>query len=328
MNHRDVNELRDRLAAVLPNGERITGLRPLTAGHSNETYLIEGVDAILRLEAASSSFQSHGVITQARIYDEVGRADGGPPVPRIHAIHDDASALGAPFYVMEKIEGVSIDDYVLPEWFTSFSGAARGELCHYWIAAIASIATVPPIPSLGTPRTPEDEMRHWRQIAADEKSPDLVAVFDRLLALPAPRSGDFSVVHGDCKINNMMFVDGRTVGVLDWEFAYNGEPLADLGYLLFFFTSEFHGPTRPTRLSGMWTREQVIAAWEQTSGRSAAGIAWHEVAQVARLAAMILTAANQFAAGQSDDKRFEMFAIKIKENIDVANAMLQQIEAA
>ena len=94
----------------------------------------------------------------------------------------------------------------------------------------------------------------------------------------------------------MMFVDGRISAVLDWEFAYNGEPLSDLGYLLYFFASDFHGPTRPTRLSGMWTRDQVIAAWEQASGRSAAGVAWHEAAQIARVSAMIVTAANQFAS--------------------------------
>ncbi len=328
MNHRDVNVLRERLAAFLPNGDRITGLRPLTAGHSNETYVIEGLDLILRLASAAPSFESHCILTQARIYDEVSRLDSAPPVPRIHVIQEDAEPLGAPFFVMEKIEGVSVDDYTLPEWFTSLSDVQRSDLCQHWIAAIGSIATVPPIDALGTPRTPEQEMGHWRQIAADEKATDLAALFDRLLAIPAPRSGDFSVVHGDCKITNMMFVDGRISAVLDWEFAYNGEPLSDLGYLLYFFASDFHGPTRPTRLSGMWTRDQVIAAWEQASGRSAADVAWHEAAQIARVSAMIVTAANQFASGQSDDERFGLFAAKVKENIAIAQAMLEKIEAA
>ena len=142
MNHRDVNVLRERLAAFLPNGERITGLRPLTAGHSNETYVIEGLDLILRLASAAPSFESHGILTQARIYDEVSRFDSAPPVPRIHVIHEDAELLGAPFFVMEKIEGVSVDDYTLPEWFTSLSDEQRSDLCQHWIAAIGSIATV------------------------------------------------------------------------------------------------------------------------------------------------------------------------------------------
>jgi aminoglycoside phosphotransferase (APT) family kinase protein len=328
MNQRDMNFLRERLTEFLPKGDEITGLSPLTAGHSNETYVIEGLDRILRMASAASSFESHGVLTQARIYDEVSRLEGAPPVPRIQVIHEDPQLLGSPFFVMEKVEGVSIDDYTLPQWFTSLPDAGRGKLCGNWIAAISSIATLPPVAALGTPRSPEDEIRHWRQIAAGENAIELVTLFDRLLAIPPPRSGDFSVVHGDCKINNMLFVDGRISAVLDWEFAYNGDPLSDLGYLLYFFASEFHGPTRPTRLSGMWTREQVITAWEQASGRSAAEVAWHEAAQITRLSAMIVTAANLFAAGQSDDKRFELFGAKVKENIVTAQAMLKKLEAA
>lgn len=327
MNYRDVNVLRERLAAFLPNGGCITGLRPLTAGHSNETYVIEGLDLVLRLASAAPSFESHGILMQARIYDEVSKLDSAPPVPRIHVIEENAELLGAPFFVMDKIEGLSVDDYTLPEWFTSQSDAQRSDLCQNWITAIGSIATVPPIDALGTPRTPEQEMRHWRQICVNENAADLVAVFDRLLSTPAPRSGDFSVVHGDCKITNMMFVGSEISAVLDWEFAYNGEPLSDLGYLLYFFASEFHGPTRPTRLSGMWTREQVIAAWEKASSRSAAGIAWHEAAQIARVSAMIVTAANQFAAGKADDERFGLFAAKVKENIAIVQSMLEKIEA-
>jgi len=314
--------LRERLATFLPHGDQIRELRPLTAGHSNETYVIEGLDLILRVASETHSFESHGILTQARIYDEISQIDGGPSVPRIHLIHEDSELLGAPFFVMEKIEGVALDDYTLPEWFTSLNDNDRSELCRHWIAAVGSIANLPQMKSLGAPRTPEQEMSHWRKISAEASAGELVAVFDRLLLNPAPRSGDVAVVHGDCKITNMMFVDCQISAVLDWEFAYNGEPLSDLGYLLYFFASEFHGPTRPTRLSGMWTREQVINAWEKASGRSAEHVAWHEVAQIARLSAMIVTAANQFAAGEADDERFGLFAAKVSENIAIANAML------
>tara|TARA_R110001592_G_scaffold260403_1_gene525045 strand:+ start:168878 stop:169843 length:966 start_codon:yes stop_codon:yes gene_type:complete len=316
--------LRERLATFLPNGGQIRELRPLTAGHSNETYVIDGLDLILRVASETHSFESHGILKQARIYDEISQLDGGPSVPRIHVIHEDSELLGAPFFVMEKIEGMALDDYTLPEWFTSLTDTERSELCRHWISAVGSIANVPAINSLGAPRSPEAEMGHWRKISADANATELVALFDRLLLTPAPRSGDISVVHGDCKITNMMFVDCRISAVLDWEFAYNGEPLSDLGYLLYFFASDFHAPTRPTRLSGMWTRDQVISTWEKASGRSAANVAWHEVAQIARLSAMIVTAANQFAAGESDDERFGLFAAKVSENIAIGNAMLDK----
>lgn len=328
MNYRDTDMLRERLSGFLPNGDRITELRPLTAGHSNETYVIEGLDLILRLASTTHSFESHGILTQARIYDELSKVDGGPKVPKIHVIEEGSELLGAPFFIMEKIDGLALDDYDLPEWFTSLAAEQRGTLCQHWISAVGSIANVPTIDALGAPHSPEAEMGHWRKISADANATKLVALFDRLLLTPAPRSGDISVVHGDCKITNMMFVDCRISAVLDWEFAYNGEPLSDLGYLLYFFESDFHAPTRPTRLSGMWTRDQVISAWEKASGRSAANVAWHEVAQIARLSAMIVTAANQFAAGESDDERFGLFAAKVSENIAIANAMLDKTQQA
>lgn len=328
MNHRDVSVLRERLAAFLPNGDRITGLRPLTGGHSNETYVIEGLDVILRMAPATLAFDSHGIIAQARIYDEVSKLKGAPPVPKIHHIDESSEQLGAPFYIMEKVAGVAVDDYQLPEWFTTLTDTKRDELCQTWIAAVGSIAKLPPVDALGAPRSPEDELRHWRQIAVDCDAGDLVARIDRILAIPAPRSGAYSPVHGDCKISNMMFVDCRLTAVLDWEFAYNGEPLSDLGYLLYFFASDFHEPTRPTRLSGMWTRDQVIAAWAQASGRSTAGLDWHETAQVARMSGLIVKAAKQFASGQSDDPRFAIFLTKLNEHIAILDAMLKKLEAA
>ena len=324
---RDLNELREKLAAFLPNGARITGLRPLTGGHSNETHVIEGLDLILRMAPATLSFESHGIITQARIYDEVGQLEGAPPVPKIHHIGESPDVLGGPFYIMQRVDGVAVDDYNLPEWFTTLSEAQRGALCQSWTAAIGSIATLPPIDALGKPNSPEDELRHWRQISADGGATELVARIDRILALPAPRSGAYTLVHGDCKISNMLFDDCRISSVLDWEFAYNGEPLSDLGYMLYFFAGECHGPTRPTRLSGMWTREQVIAEWEQASGRSAVGIEWHEVAEIARVSAMIVTAARQYTTGESSDQRFGAFAAKLNENIATLDAMLEKLEA-
>ena len=107
-------------------------------------------------------------------------------------------------------------------------------------------------------------------LRASAECPELVALFDRLLAAPAPLSGPPALIHGDPKLSNLMWQDQRITAMLDWEMALNGEPLANLGYMLFFFASEYHAATRAQKLPGMLARDEVIALWEQVSGRSAA----------------------------------------------------------
>jgi aminoglycoside phosphotransferase (APT) family kinase protein len=320
---RDIEVLHQKLSAYLPEGKRITGLQPLTAGHSNETYIAEGLNAILRLPPSTPPLlQAHDIVTQARIYREVGQFDSGPPVPAILHICEDPDVLGDPFFMMEMIAGESLHDYIQPQWFTSLAGDKRGDLCRHWVEAIGSIARLPPLETLGEPVTPADELRRWQNICHHNDCPRLVALIDRLLEIPAPRSGPVSPAHGDCKITNMMFRDQRLAAVLDWELGYNGEPLSDLGYMLYAFESDFHGPTRTISPSGMWTREQVIPAWERASGRSASGLIWYEAAEVAKLGGIYAKAKQLYNTGDSADDRMLQFIAKLDESIEIISAML------
>lgn len=326
---RDIAVLRDTLARYLPEGCRISALQPLATGHSNETYVIEGLDSILRLPPATASLlEAHGIMTQARIYEELRQRPGAPPAPGIRHICEDAGVLGDPFFVMERVPGASVNDYQLPEWFTSTTDEVRGLMCEQWVAAIAGIARLAPLRALGAQVSPQDEVRRWQAIAASASCPELVSLFDRLLGVPAPCSGPASPVHGDCKLANMMFADGRLSAVLDWELGYNGEPLSDLGYLLYFFANAAHPPALASREPGMWTRAQVIPAWESGSGRSAGGVEWYEVAATGKMAAILAQGYNLYASGQTDDTRFLRFRDKLVLNMKIMEAMLPAIEMA
>jgi len=323
---RNIEDLHKNLVAYLPDGDQITGLRPLTAGHSNETYFIDGLKLILRLPPSTAPLlEAHDIITQARIYQQVGQLDNAPPVPDILCICEDASVLGDPFFVMEHVPGQAVDDYQLPEWFTLLTDQQRSELCQHWVEAVGNIARVPPIDALGAPTTPEDEMRRWRGLALEAKCPDLATLIDRLLEFPAPRSGPPSTVQGDCKISNMMFDNLQISAVLDWELGYNGEALSDLGYLLYFFESEFHGAVRTTSPSGMWKRDQVIATWEQASGRSADGLIWYETAEMGKMAGIYARAMNLYSGGDSEDPRMQIMADKLEESMAMMDSMLARV---
>lgn len=320
---RDTAEMQDILRGVLPGGDRITAVVPLTTGFSNDTYLIEGADLILRLPPqAGAMLDGHDVIGQARIYEEIGQVPGGPKVPGIAYVCEDPALLGAPFFAMERVPGEAIHDTNLQEWFTQASDATRNRYCHEWASAFANLARLDPLPYLGEPVSPEDDARMWQAFGKAADCPELVELYDRLLAEPAPRSGPPAVVHGDTKLSNLMWHDGQISAMLDFEMALNGEPLADLGYMLYAFDNGYHGATTPQRQPGMLNRAEVIALWAQVSGRPADGIHWHETAQIGKLCAIIAEGSNMYLTGRSQDPKLEIFTKSREYYLGVMRAML------
>ncbi len=320
---RDSAALLEALRRVLPDGGRITGIVPLTTGFSNDTYLIEGCDLILRLPPlAGAMLDGHDVIAQARIYQQLGALADGPPVPGIAVLCEEATVLGAPFYAMERVPGEAIHDTSLQPWFTEATDAFRADICHQWASAFAGLALIAPLAVLGAPVTPEDDARRWQAFAKAADCPALVGHFDRLLAVPAPRSGPPALVHGDTKLSNLMWQDGRISAMLDWEMALNGEPLADLGYMLYGFESAYHGATTPQRQPGMLKRDAVIALWSQVSGRPAEGVFWHEIAQIGKIGAIIAEGTNMYVTGRSSDPKLLYFKNNLDYYLGVMKAML------
>jgi aminoglycoside phosphotransferase (APT) family kinase protein len=119
-----------------------------------------------------------------------------------------------------------------------------------------------------------------------------------------------------------MWHEGGISAVLDWEMALTGEPLADLGYMLYGFESEYHMATTPQRQPGMFRRDQVIALWEHISGRSARGVLWHEIAQIGKITAIIAAGVDMYNSGRSQDPKLELFAKNFDYFLGVMKAML------
>lgn len=318
MSH-DLDRVLARLAEALP-GHAISGLRPLTTGFSNETYLVEGADLILRLPpAAGSMLEGFGVLDQARVYQALGEVPDGPPVPRIVAMVDDPQT---PFFVMERVPGEPINDLAPQAWFAEADTATRRDVCREWIGIFAANAQLAPLPQLGPLQSPEDNMVRWRAFAEQAQSAPTVAAIDRLLARPAPISGPPAIVHGDPKLSNLMWHEGHVSAVLDWEMALNGEPLGDLAYMLYGFENRYHPATRAQKLPGMLVRNEVIALWEERTGRSASGVEWHEIAQFCKLCAILAAGAEMRNSGRSDDPKLAYFQTNLDSWIALTRAML------
>jgi len=325
---RDIAALADALRGFLPGGEAIRAVVPLTTGFSNETYRIatldeEDRDWILRMPPLGGAIlEGHDVLEQARLYAALGEIAGGPPVPGIVAICEDEKVLGAPFFVMECVAGAEVHDTELPQWFTSPGDQFRRQLCESWITQIGEFAALAPLAMLGDAVSPEQEARMWRAFADKADCPPLVAAYDRLLSRPAPISGSPSIVHGDVKLSNFMWHEVGLSSVLDWEMAINGEPLSDLGYLMIFFEGPFHRSSTQLREPGMLAREDVIALWERVTGRSSAGLIWHEMAQIAKILCTMAEGTNLWVTGRNTDPKFEYFQRNLDYYLGVLVSML------
>ncbi|KHK90174.1 phosphotransferase family protein [Novosphingobium malaysiense] len=311
------------LREALGGGDAVTGVSPLTTGFSNETYLVEGADLILRLPpAAGAMLDGHDVIAQARIYEALARQPVGPPVPAVVHVEEEAERIGEPFFVMARVPGESVNDIAMQDWFTGASDAARRQMSIDWVSAFAALARLPVLDVLGAPVSPEDDLRKWQRFAEAAQCPRLAQAIGRLLQSAAPLSGPPAVVHGDTKLSNLMWQDFRISAVLDWEMSLNGEPLSDLGYMLYLFESDYHEATRAPRLPGMIGRAEAIACWEAASGRSADGVFWHEIAQIAKITAIIAEGCNMFDTGRSSDPKLAYFKANLDHYLDVLDRML------
>ncbi len=216
----------------------------------------------------------------------------------------------------------AVSDVNLQDWFVDASDDFRNSLCRQWVLALANLASLEPLCILGEVITPEADARRWQDFARAADCPKLVAAYDQLLSVPAPLSGPPAIVHGDTKLSNIMWHEGRISAVLDWEMAQNGDPLADLGYMLYSFESPFHGATRAQKLKAMLTRTDVIALWSKVSGRLADGIIWHEISQIAKISAIIAEGCNMRVTRRSQDPKLELFAQNLDYYLGVTEAML------
>ncbi|MGH8968640.1 MAG: phosphotransferase family protein [Actinomycetes bacterium] len=320
----DPSRLGDWLAQRVEGDGEVRVAR-LGEGHSNLTYAVScgDHDWVLRRPPAGPLLPTaHDVVREFRVLDLLGRSDVRVRVPGVVAVCEDASVLGVPFYLMERADGTVVRDK-LPWWLTEPGRRALGlDLA----GALAEIHRVPVEPfvaaGLGRPAGYLDrQLRRWagqregiQAAVADaggraRELPDYDAVRDWLGAnLPEEQAP--AVVHGDYKLDNVVVGPGerpRVAAVLDWEMATVGDPRADLGYLLSFWPAPGEGYPLGDLVAtgpGFPSRDELVAAWEDGTGRSAGDPTWFVTLGIWKLAVLLEASYHRFLAGHTDDTFF------------------------
>jgi aminoglycoside phosphotransferase (APT) family kinase protein len=258
------------------------------------------------------------------------------PVPRVLSICESPEEIGAPFLVLEYVEGHVLRDR-LPAVLEP--PRERQRIAEAFIEVLASVHAVD-IEAAGLAwlgrRTGylERQLRRFARSWELNRTRQLTAMTElaRLLHKRIPMSAETTLVHGDARIGNAIFAPRAPASVaalLDWEMATLGDPLADLGYLCIAWTDS--GDSAPpmfhlspvTGQPGFPTREKLVGLYERRSGRSVTDLGWYMALAYWKSAVFMEGNYRRALYGMSDDAFALGFRFGVEELAELGLAALR-----
>ena len=288
-------------------------------GFSNLTYLLSVGDrayVLRRPPRGVKKGSAHDMSREFRILSALHARQG--PVPRPVAICEDDTVIGAPFYIMERVEGVILRSQN-PPGLVLDEPTMRG-LSHAFVDALLGIHRVPldapGIAELGHPEGyVERQVQGWAaryQRARTDDVPDMEFLAAWLDANRPGESGG-ALIHNDFKYDNFVLDPNdltRIVAVLDWEMATLGDPLMDLGSSLGYWVDPNDPPDLRslglgvTALPGNLTRPELWTRYLDQAGRPQADPVFYYAYGLFKLAVIAQQIYARYKLGLTTDERF------------------------
>jgi aminoglycoside phosphotransferase (APT) family kinase protein len=242
-----------------------------------------------------------------------------PRAPRPLAFCEDEAVLGAPFYLMERVQGVILRGdgsgaglALGPEVLRATSTALIDNLAELHAVDLAGTG----LGALGRPAGyVERQVKGWTeryQAARTEEVLEIEAAA-AWAASHLPAASGAALIHNDYKYDNVVLDPAdltRVVAVLDWEMATIGDPLMDLGTTLGYWTDPGDSPLLkasafgPTHLPGSLSRREVAARYAERTGRPVDDLLFHYVFALFKLAVIIQQIYRRYVDGHTHDPRF------------------------
>jgi len=294
--------------------ERPVRLSRIGDGHSNLTYAVATGERTLVLRRPPPPPLPPGandVLREARILQAL--ADTDVPVPRILAVAEAGEVMDVPCYLMEHLDGVVATDALPAELDTAQGRSAAAEAFIDVLAALHGLDWRGlGLGDLGRPDGfLQRQLSRLPRLIADRDgalAPPFDVIRDRLSA-SRPESGEPALLHGDFRFGNIMLAkDGpaRVLGVLDWELAGIGDPLADLAYALATYAvpgEPLHALTELSTVTlrdGFPGRDALAARYAGAAGRELSRLPWYEALQLFKLAVLFEYNRRKTTAGGGD----------------------------
>ena len=226
------------------------------------------------------------------------------PVPLMIDINEDEKILGAPFMLMQQLEGVAASPFTpgvyapneqkLGEQFWSILGEiAKKDIRDSFINQFENTDT-----NLCYKR----ELDKWVGVVREDSisiEPILEAGIRKLYENKPKESKKKSLVHGDYRNGNFLFMEDKITGILDWEMAHIGDPLEDLAWALSPIWS-WQDQKKPAYLID---RQEALSIWESSSGITIdyKDLRWWELFACVKGMAIWISAGNEFKTGKNID---------------------------
>jgi aminoglycoside phosphotransferase (APT) family kinase protein len=313
-----LERLRPFLAEARPELSGLESVARLGGGLSCLTYALGGAgwEAILRRPPGGPQrSRAHNFRREFRILERMWGSTP-IPVPRPLLLCEDGAVIGAPFYVMERVHGLVLGPDTPDATRARLDGAHVGALL---VDVLADLSRVPP-DVVASSRSEggylERQMDLFRTLWSTNRTRDIpeVEALCAWLDEHRPTTQRLSAVHGDFKIDNVMFApEGppRIAAVLDWELAAAGDPLVDLGWLLFFLTrddrDEVELGEHAIRAGGAFPGRAALAErYADRTGLRIDDLAWYMALSGFKLAAIMEGSYRRYLEGDRDQPRFAL----------------------
>jgi len=305
--------------------ERIAG------GHSNLTYRVTDATgrrwALRRPPLGSRLGSAHDMSREHRVVAALGPTE--VPVAPVVGLCEDEEVNGAPFYVMEFVEGPVLRGLGEAEVFPDEADRrAIGERVADTLVAIHAVD--PDAVGLGDLGRKQDyvarQLHRWQGQWEKSKTRELAAV-DRVherLGARIPEQGPATLVHGDYRLDNMILTSGGEVAaVVDWELCTLGDPLADVGLLVVYWPERGEAPIalgQPANLArGFPTRTELIARYAERSGRDVSDLDFFVALGYWKLAIILEGVYARYTAGGYG---------KVDDGVEYFARLVEQLAAA
>jgi len=285
--------------------ERISG------GRSNLTYGVADAGgnrwALRRPPLGKRLGSAHDMSREHRV---ISGLQGTPvPVPPVAGFCEDETVNGAPFYVMGFVDGPILRSQ--REAVDAFGKEERGAIGERVVDTLVAIHDVDPDEvGLGELGRKEDyvarQLRRWHGQWEKSKTRELELVDDvhARLAARIPEQGPATIVHGDYRLDNMILdaETGEVAAVVDWELCTLGDPLADVGLLMVYWSEPgdelipLFDP--PTTAPGFPSRAELRDRYAERCGRDLSQLDFFVALGYWKLAIILEGVLARYMAGQ------------------------------
>jgi aminoglycoside phosphotransferase (APT) family kinase protein len=307
-------------SAGLDLGE-LRGVTLIAGGRSNLTYRLDldGGRVVLRRPPLGHVLPTaHDMSREYRVLSALNGTQ--VPVPRPLAFCQDTEVIGAPFYLMQHVDGLVLrtvaDGAIL-------SPEVAGQLSELLVQTLATIHAVQlEEVGLDTFGKPDGymarQLARWQRQWELSKTHDLPEYDDLVARLTAdlPESADGTLVHGDFRLDNTLVTLGdpaSIAAVVDWEMSTLGDPLADLGLTLGYWADssddkgfiDINVGSGITALPGFYSRKQFAERYAEVTGRDVSGIGYYIAFGYFKLAVVLEGINARFLQGKTVGEGFD-----------------------